>query len=89
MSLAARSKFLDLLSHNLHLLKPKSQAMFPDFYLAYLNLLEAEDDNPDYPLEQCQQEFDKVFDKMSVMILHDYKGILRQCHLPVPSIKTI
>lgn len=87
MSFEARGMFLDLFTQNIHLMEPKSQSMYQDFYRAFLDMLEAEDKNPDYPLDKCRHELDKVFDNMSKEILKEYKCILKKCHLPVPSIK--
>ena len=45
-----RSIFLDLMTRNLHLMEPHSQAMYSEFYSVYLDLLEAENNNPEYSL---------------------------------------
>ena len=87
MGLESRGQFLDLFTKNLHLMEPKSQSMYHDFYLAFLNMLEAENNNPDFPLEKCSQDFSKIFNDISKAILQEYKCILKKCYLPVPSIK--
>ena len=46
MSFEARSIFFDLMTQNIYLMEPLSQAMYSDFYSTYLDLLEAENNNP-------------------------------------------
>lgn len=87
LDLEVRGKFLDLMSENIHLMQPKSQAMYTDFYHAFLNLLEAEDENPDYPLTETRQAFDSVFNKLSDTVLSEYKDILKKLYLPVPELQ--
>ena len=86
MSLETRSSFLDLMTHNIYFMEPHSQAMYSDFYQAFLDLLEAENNNPEYPFKECAQNFDNIFDTLAKQILTEYKGILKKCHLPVPLI---
>lgn len=86
MSFEARSIFFDLMTQNIYLMEPLSQAMYSDFYSAYLDLLEAENNNPEYLLEESSQKLDNIFSKLSRQILIEYKGILKKCHLPVPLI---
>lgn len=56
MSFEARSIFFDLMTQNIYLMEPLSQAMYSDFYSAYLDLLEAENNNPEYLLEESSQK---------------------------------
>ena len=86
MSFEARSIFFDLMTQNIYLMEPLSQAMYSNFYSAYLDLLEAENNNPEYLLEESSQKLDNIFSKLSRQILIEYKGILKKCHLPVPLI---
>ncbi len=82
----ARCNLLDLLTKNIYLMEPKSQALYSDFYLAFLNMLEAENGNKDYPLDKYSEELDIVFRKLTNAVFIEYKGILKKCNLPVPSI---
>ena len=82
----ARSIFLDLFTQNIHLMGAPCQALYSDFYLAFLNLLEAENGNPDFELEKCRNELDNTFNKMCSLLFSEYRCILKKCHLPVPSI---
>lgn len=82
----ARARFFNLITQNIYLMEPLSQAMYSDFYLAYLDLLEAENNNPEYSLEESSRKLDTIFNKLSRQILIEYKGILKKCHLPVPLI---
>lgn len=86
MPFESRSIFLDLITQNIHLMEPCSQAMYSVFYSAFLDLLEAEDDNSDYHLQECAEKMDTIFCKLSKQILIEYKSILKKCHLPVPLI---
>ena len=86
MDLEIGGQFLDLFTNNIQFMEPKSQSMHQDFYLAFLDMLDATDNHPDFPLDECKQKFDKVFTDMSTAILREYKQILRKCHLPVPLI---
>lgn len=86
MSFETRGQFLDLFTQNIHLMEPKSQSLYQDFYLAFLNMLEAEENNPDFPIEKHSKELDNVFGAMTNAVLQEYKDILKKCHLPVPSI---
>lgn len=86
LSSEARCNLLDLMSNNIYLMEPKSQAIYSDFYIAFLNMLEAETGNEDYPLAQCSEELDTVFNKLTNAVFTEYKGILKKCNLPVPSI---
>ena len=86
MGFETRAEYLDLFTQNIHLMESKSQSLYQDFYLAFLNMLEADNDHPDFPLEQCCQNLDSVFNDIANAILQEYKDILKKCHLPVPSI---
>lgn len=63
----ARGNLLDLLTSNIYLMEPKSQALYPDFYLAFLNMLEAENGNKDYPLDKCSEELDIAFNRLKML----------------------
>jgi hypothetical protein len=82
----ARSIFLDLFTQNIHLMDAHSQSLYSKFYLAFLNLLEAEDENPDFNMDICCDELDNVFNELCTFTFNEYKRILKQCHLPVPLI---
>lgn len=86
LSFEARSIFLDLLTQNIHLMDVHSQSLYSEFYLAFLNLLEAENENPDFDLNTCRNELDYVFNKMCSFTFDEYKRILKKCNLPVPLI---
>ena len=86
LDINTRGAFLDLFTKNLHLMEPESQSLYQDYYLAFLNMLEANNGNPDFPFDKCSQELDQIFFKMSKAILNEYKQILKKCHLPVPLI---
>lgn len=61
MSSEARARFFNLITQNIYLMEPLSQAMYSDFYSAYLDLLEAENNNPEYSLEESSRKLDTIF----------------------------
>lgn len=79
-------EFLDMLSTNIYLLEPKSQSLYPQYYRSLLDLMEAEDGNPDFPLDTIKNNFDTISQQLISQILNEYKHILKKCRLPVPSI---
>lgn len=86
MPAETRARFFNLITQNIYLMEPLSQAMYSDFYSTYLDLLEVENNNPEYSLEESSRKLDNIFNKLSRQILIEYKGILKKCHLPVPLI---
>ena len=88
MGFESRGKFLDLMSKNIVFMGQKSQALYPEYYKAFLDMLEADNGNPDYPLDICQKNFDNIFDKLSKEVFIEYRRILKKSCLPVPSIKS-
>ena len=84
MELETWSCILDLMSDNLHLMEPASQAMYSNYYLAYLNALEARDGNPMFPLESTMQKLNETFDALCTSVFTEYITLLRKAKLPVP-----
>lgn len=84
MSQETRGKFLDLLSNNLHLMEPLSQSLFLDFYKAFLDLLEAENGNKNFPLSKVQSRFDSIFKNLSDNIFMEYNHLLKKAKLLSP-----
>ena len=82
------SCILDLMSDNLHLMEPESQSMYSKYYLAYLNMLEAQDGNPMFPVEQTSQNLDEAFNTLCGAIFREYVTLLRKLKLPVPILPT-
>ena len=82
------SCILDLMSDNLHLMEPESQSMYSKYYLAYLNMLEAQDGNPMFPVEQTSQNLDEAFNTLCRAIFREYVTLLRKLKLPVPILPT-
>lgn len=85
-SIEIKLKFLDMLSNNIHLLEPGSQAIYPKYYHSLLNLMEAEDGSAEFQLDITEEIFDSVSQQLITQILSEYKHILKKCRLPVPSI---
>ena len=84
MSIESRSMILDLMSDHLHLMEPLSQSLYSEYYAAYLDMLEATDGNPMFPLDSTSQKFDDVFHKLTSAIFMEYRSLLRKAKLPVP-----
>lgn len=82
------SCILDLMSDNLHLMEPESQSMYSKYYLAYLNMLEAQDGNPMFPVEQTSQNLDEAFNTLCRAIFREYVTLLRKLKLPVSILPT-
>jgi hypothetical protein len=85
-SLEARSAFFDLMTKNIHYMDTVSQSLYPHFYLAFINLLEAENGNSDFDLSECRLELEKVFTNLCDSIFTEYKNLLKKAKLPVPKI---
>lgn len=86
LDIEARCIFLDLFTHNIHLMDAHSQALYSEFYLAFLDLIEAEDSEAYIDVPACCDRLDMVFDKMVKFTFNEYKRILKKCHLPIPLI---
>ncbi|MBS5510166.1 MAG: hypothetical protein KHX30_02350 [Clostridium sp.] len=88
MSVESRSIILDLMSENLHLMEPLSQSLYSEYYAAYLDMLEASDGNPMFPIDSTSQKFDDVFYRLTSAIFTEYSALLRKVKLPVPILPT-
>ena len=83
-SIEVRTTFLDLLSKNIQYMNAKSQTLYFAFYIEFLNLLEAYDNNPDFPFAENAKAFDYAFISLSKSLLSEYAHICRQLKLPKP-----
>lgn len=79
-----RSSFLDLCSRNLNMMENNSQKLFIEFYKNFMDLLEAYDNNPNYPFEQTAQQFDNSFAKLSKSLMTEYSQICHKLKMPAP-----
>lgn len=79
-----RSLFLDLCSQNLNYMESSTQKLFLEFYKNFMDLLEAYDNNPDYPFEEASQRFDDSFTKLSKALLTEYSQICHKLKMPTP-----
>ena len=76
----ARGIFFDLIMKNVHYLGHDSLSQVTDFYLAFLNVYEYENDpssNPDVPAQA-----DKVFNTLTVFILREAQTLSADLHMP-------
>lgn len=80
-----RKTFLDLFSNNLQYMDATSQSLYSRYYQAFLNLMEAEHENP-LMLPAAKQEMNSVFDAIAKATFKEYKRLLRRLKLPVPKI---
>ena len=78
------SLILDLMSDNLHLMEPLSQSIYSKYYRAYLNMLEAQDGNPMFPLANTAHELDETYNALCSSVFAEYTTLLRKAKLPVP-----
>lgn len=62
LSQESRAVFFELITNNSHLLGRDSAKLLPDYYLAFLNLLEMEFENPLY--RNASEQFDKIFNNI-------------------------
>lgn len=85
MDFETRSLFLDLFVGNIHLMGCDSQQLVKQYYSAYLDFLEADDDNPLYPKSVAEERLDTAFNKLRSSISSEYIDICRSLKLPVPA----
>ena len=76
----ARCVFLDLLTHNLSLLGPDLQALYPDFYLAFLRMADHDLDPASHP--NAPKDLDAAFRAIE-------KAALRECRELSKSLRLI
>lgn len=79
-SCKVRGFILDLLTKHLELLDPKTLALYPGFYNAFLNMLEYEEGNEDYT--DAPEEFEKAFNEISETILLEAQRLAAELGLP-------
>ena len=79
-----RSCFLELFSKNIQYMGTKSQALFSEFYIEFFNMLEADDNNSDFPVDITSKNFDKAFIALSNSLLSEYMCICKRLKLPKP-----
>lgn len=53
-----------------------------------INMLEAQDGNPMFPVEQTSQNLDEAFNTLCRAIFREYVTLLRKLKLPVPILPT-
>lgn len=76
----ARSKFLDLISKNVHLVDKDTLKEYPNFYLCYLGMLEFENNNLDFSTAPI--ELNKAFNNISISVLSHGQTLSTKLHLP-------
>lgn len=83
-SFETRAIFLDLFAKNLNFMETHSQKLYFNFYKCFLNLLEAFDNNPNYPLEEASKAFDNSFDLLAKSLMAEYANICYRLKMPMP-----
>ena len=77
--------FIDLFTQNIHYMETITQMYIPSFYLSYINLLEALDSNPNFPLNEASNNLDKIFEIISKQLFLEYLDICHKLKLPIPA----
>lgn len=80
-----RGLFLDLFSKNLQYMDSKSQSLYPKYYRAFLELMEAEETDASN-LAECEYNFSIAFSEITKSTFSEYKRLLRKLKMPVPDI---
>jgi len=76
----ARSKLLDMFTHNIALLGPGLQSCYPDLLAAYTAMLHFDSCEPDY--KDAPDEFDRVFNRIEKYAIAESKELSRALRLP-------
>ena len=78
--LEARGAFLDLLTHNLGHLGPKTQACYPDLYVAFCAMLSYDNDVPGS--DGAPEHYDRAFRRTVSAAIAESRELCRELHLP-------
>nr|DAY45187.1 MAG TPA: hypothetical protein [Caudoviricetes sp.] len=81
--LEARSKFFDLLVANSYLAGKETQRLIPEFYEAYLDVLEYNKENPKFD-SSCLTKLDTVFRQLIATTYKEYAAICKRLGYPEP-----
>lgn len=81
--LEARSKFFDLLVANSYLAGKETQRLIPEFYEAYLDVLEHNEENPDFD-SSCLTRLDAAFRQLIATTYKEYAVICKRLGYPDP-----
>lgn len=85
MPIENRRTFLDLFSNNLQYMDCKTQSLYPKYYQAFLDLMEAETAELEN-LDEYRDMFANTFYEISKNVFAEYKRLLRKLRMPVPDI---
>ena len=80
LSVDARCKFFDMISHNLEYLDDETLRLYPYFYKAFLDMLEYGDGNKDYA--HAPDMFYQAFHAISLSILKHTQSIAKELYMP-------
>lgn len=81
--LEARSLFFDLIVANSYLADKQTQQHVLDFYKAYLDVLEYQDENPDFDVS-CMAELDIAFGRVIDSAYQEYVVLSKRLGYPEP-----
>ena len=80
LSFEARCAFLDLLMNNLQYLDITTQQLIPDFYAAFLDMLEYDSNNPIF--YNAPETFESAFWSVTQAVLFETSQLSRKLKLP-------
>ncbi len=75
-----RAVFFDMLFKNIQFIDKKTQALMPQYYTAYLNMLEYEEGNPEFI--SAPQEYNSMFSGILMCMLSETSKLSNKLHLP-------
>ena len=78
----------NLMTDNLHLMEPASQAMYSKYYAAYLDAVKNRGANSNFAFADSSEKFDEVFDALCILVFTEYAMLLNKSKLPVPILPT-
>lgn len=80
LSFIARSKLLDMFTHNISMLGPGLQSCYPDLLSVHTAMLGF--DSGDAECENAPKEYDLVFRRIERFAISESKALCRALHLP-------
>lgn len=79
---------IELMTDNLHLMEPASQAMYSEYYAAYLEAIENCGKDFEFSYADSLEKLDTTFDSLCALIFTEYAMLLNKAKLPVPILST-
>lgn len=80
----SKGLFFELIVNNSYLADKQTQELVPDFYQAYLDVLEHKDGNQDYDFS-CLTKLDVAFSQVIDSVYKEYVSLCKQLGYPEPA----